>query len=63
MAVPKNLSKDDIFKAIKYIDENGVPNEIKSEKYELVLTSTTNEQFLLISDEHFLLIENSFLML
>lgn len=36
MAIPKNISKEDIFKAIQYIDENGVPNQNKSKKYELV---------------------------
>ena len=36
MAIPKNISKDDILKAIKYIDENDVPDKNKSTKYELV---------------------------
>ena len=36
MAIPNNISKEDIFKAIQYIDENGVPNQNKSKKYELV---------------------------
>ena len=36
MAIPKNISKDDILKAIKYIDENNVPDKNKSIKYELV---------------------------
>ena len=36
MAIPGNISKDDILKAIKYIDENGVPDKNKSTKYELI---------------------------
>lgn len=36
MAIPKNISKDDILKAIKYIDENGVPEKYKSKRYELL---------------------------
>ena len=36
MAIPKNISQDDILKAIKYIDENGVPEKNKSTKYELI---------------------------
>jgi len=36
MAIPKNILKDDILKAIKYIDENDVPEKHKSTKYELV---------------------------
>ncbi len=36
MAIPKNISKEDILKAIKYIDENDVPDKNKSTKYELV---------------------------
>lgn len=36
MAIPTNISKDDILKAIKYIDENDVPDKYKSTKYELV---------------------------
>lgn len=36
MAIPNNISKDDILKAIKYIDENNVPDKNKSTKYELV---------------------------
>lgn len=35
MAIPK-LNETDIINAIKYIDENGVPNKNKSTKYELV---------------------------
>ncbi|RBP61860.1 dynein-related subfamily AAA family protein [Alkalibaculum bacchi] len=36
MAISKNISKDDILKAIKYIDENDVPDKNKSTKYELI---------------------------
>ena len=36
MAIPKNISKNDIIKAIKYIDENDVTDKNKSTKYELV---------------------------
>lgn len=36
MAIPKNISKDDILQAIKYIDEEGIPDKNKSTKYELV---------------------------
>ncbi|MGE5614634.1 MAG: McrB family protein [Bacillota bacterium] len=36
MAIPKNISKDDILKAFKYIDANGVPEIHKSTKYELI---------------------------
>jgi 5-methylcytosine-specific restriction protein B len=36
MAIPQNISKDDVLKAIQYIDENGVPDKNKSMKYELV---------------------------
>ena len=36
MAIPKNISKDNVLKAIKYIDENDVPDKNKSTKYELV---------------------------
>lgn len=36
MAIPNNISKEDILKAIQYIDQNGVPEKNKSTKYELV---------------------------
>lgn len=39
MAIPKNISKDYILEAIKYIDEKGVPDKNKSTKYELVTKS------------------------
>lgn len=39
MAIPKNISKDNILEAIKYIDEKGVPDKNKSTKYELVTKS------------------------
>lgn len=39
MAIPKNISKDDIVKAIKYIDENHVPDRHESTKYELIYES------------------------
>ena len=39
MAIPKNISKSHIIEALKYIDENGVPDKNKSTKYELVTES------------------------
>ena len=36
MAIPK-IDKDDMLKALKYIDENGVPVYNQSTRYELVL--------------------------
>lgn len=39
MAIPKNISKSHILEALKYIDENGVPDKNKSTKYELVTES------------------------
>lgn len=36
MAIPINISKDDILNAMKYIDENDLPEKNKSTKYELV---------------------------
>jgi len=39
MAIPSNLSKQDIIDAIQYIDENGVPDKNKSTNYELVTDS------------------------
>ena len=35
MAIPK-ISKTDVLDALKYIDENGVPTQHSSVKYELV---------------------------
>ena len=35
MAIPK-ITEQDIIEALKYIDENGVPPEYQSTKYELV---------------------------
>ena len=39
MAIPKNLTKQDILDAIQYIDNNGIPEKNKSTKYELVIDS------------------------
>lgn len=36
MAIPKNISKDDILKAIEFINKNGVPEKNLSRKYELL---------------------------
>ncbi len=42
MAFLKNLSKESIYKAIQYIDENCVLDKHKSTKYELVDESRRN---------------------
>lgn len=39
MAIPKNLTRQDILDAIQYIDNNGIPEKNKSTKYELVIDS------------------------
>jgi 5-methylcytosine-specific restriction protein B len=39
MAIPKNITRAHILEAIKYIDENDVPDKNKSTKYELVTDS------------------------
>lgn len=39
MAIPNNLTKQDILNAVQYIDKNGVPDKNKSTKYELVVDS------------------------
>jgi len=39
MAIPSNLTKQDILDAVEYIDKNGVPDKNKSTKYELVVDS------------------------
>jgi len=39
MPIPKNILKEHILEAIKYIDENGVPEKNKSTKYDLVDSS------------------------
>lgn len=36
MAIPKNMEKQSIFDALKYIDENGVPTERQSTGYDLI---------------------------
>ena len=36
MAIPK-IEKHDIIEALKYIDENGVPSQNQSTKYDLVI--------------------------
>lgn len=36
MAIPK-IKEQDIIAALKYIDENGVPSQNQSTKYELVM--------------------------
>ena len=36
MAIPGNLTKQDIFDSLKYIEENGIPDKNKSTKYELI---------------------------
>lgn len=39
MAIPKNLTRQDILDAVEYIDKNGIPDKNKSTKYELVIGS------------------------
>lgn len=36
MAIPNNLTKQDILDAVQYIDKNGVPDKNKSTKFELI---------------------------
>ena len=39
MAIPSKLTPNDIFEALKYIDENGIPDKNKSREYALVSES------------------------
>lgn len=39
MAIPKNLTKQSVFDAIQYIEQNGIPHHNQSTKYDLIADS------------------------
>ena len=42
MAIPQNITDENIIQALKYIDQHGIPEKNKSTKYELITEDGKN---------------------